>query len=135
MGGGCLHPTPIPAFPLKGKEFHWKFCNIVQLNTHDYGSQCTLKMLFVVVALAVLAAIVFAFLKRRGGSGSGDAPWPFYAKKPLTQPEQILYHRLVAAMPECIVLAHVMGGIIQRSVRWLGQLEFKDQPVRDQQAE
>ena len=107
MGGGCVHPTPIPAFPLKGKEFHWKFCNIVQLNTHDYGSQCTLKMLFVVVALAVLAAIVFAFLKRRGGSGSGDAPWPFYAKKPLTQPEQILYHRLVAAMPECIVLAQV----------------------------
>ncbi len=30
-GGGCVHPTPIPAFPLKGKEFLWKFCNTVQL--------------------------------------------------------------------------------------------------------
>ncbi len=31
MGSGCVHPTPIPAFPLKGKEFLWKFCNTVQL--------------------------------------------------------------------------------------------------------
>ena len=31
MGGGCVHPTPIPAFPLKGKEFLRKFCNTVQL--------------------------------------------------------------------------------------------------------
>ncbi len=31
MGGGCVHPTPIPAFPLKGKEFLWKVCNTVQL--------------------------------------------------------------------------------------------------------
>ena len=46
-------------------------------------------------------------LKRRASSGTGEAPWPFYAKKPLSQPEQMLYHRLVAAMPECIVLAQV----------------------------
>lgn len=45
--------------------------------------------------------------KRLASSGTGNAPWPFYAKKPLTQPEQVLYHRLVAAMPDCIVLAQV----------------------------
>jgi hypothetical protein len=62
-----------------------------------------------VLALLVLAALAIAFLvlKSRASSGAGDAQWPFYAKKPLSQPEQVLYHRLVAAMPECIVLAQV----------------------------
>ncbi len=59
------------------------------------------------VAFLFLVIVVFAILKKRASSGAGDTPWPFYAKKPLTQPEQILYHRLVAAMPECIVLAQV----------------------------
>jgi len=62
---------------------------------------------FLVLALLVLVIVVIAVLKKRAPFGSGDAPWPFYAKKPLTQPEQVLYHRLVAAMPECIVLAQV----------------------------
>jgi hypothetical protein len=66
-----------------------------------------MKTLTVAIVLIALAAIVFAILKRRVASGTSDAPWPFYAKKPLTQPEQVLYHRLVAAMPECIVLAQV----------------------------
>ncbi len=66
-----------------------------------------MKMLIVTLVLLAVVVVVFVMLKRRGSSGSGDAPWPFYAKKPLTQPEQVLYHRLVAAMPECIVLAQV----------------------------
>lgn len=61
---------------------------------------------FALVVLAILA-VAFVVLKRRASFGAGDAPWPFYAKKPLSQPEQVLYHRLVAAMPECIVLAQV----------------------------
>jgi hypothetical protein len=63
-------------------------------------------LVLALVVLAVLAA-AFVVLKRRASSGTGDAPWPFYAKKPLSQPEQVLYHRLVAAMSECIVLAQV----------------------------
>lgn len=66
-----------------------------------------MNILLVAVVLLALLAIVVVALKKRGLPGSGDTPWPFYAKKPLTQPEQILYHRLVAAMPECIVLAQV----------------------------
>lgn len=66
-----------------------------------------MKTLFIAAVVVALAAIVFVILKRREASGAGDTPWPFYAKKPLTQPEQVLYHRLVAAMPECIVLAQV----------------------------
>src|SRR5262245_27505507 len=38
---------------------------------------------------------------------SPDRPWPFYAKRPLTQVEQVLYHRLVKSLPEHIVLAQV----------------------------
>ena len=60
----------------------------------------------VLVALVVLV-VAYLVLKRRASTGAGDTPWPFYAKKPLSQPEQVLYHRLVAAMPECIVLAQV----------------------------
>jgi hypothetical protein len=57
--------------------------------------------------VAVLAAVAFVILKKRALPGAADTPWPFYAKKPLTQPEQVLYHRLLSAMPECIVLAQV----------------------------
>ena len=66
-----------------------------------------MKMLGVTLVLLLLVAVVFVILKKRASAGNDDAPWPFYAKKPLTQPEQILYHRLVTAMPECIVLAQV----------------------------
>ena len=64
-------------------------------------------MLLVAIVLIALVAIILAIVKRRGTSDVSNVPWPFYAKKPLTQPEQILYHRLVAAMPQCIVLAQV----------------------------
>ena len=63
-----------------------------------------LFLLGTVAALTVFATIV---LKKRAAATSSDAPWPFYAKKPLTNPEQVLYHRLVAALPNHIVLAQV----------------------------
>ena len=55
----------------------------------------------------VLVAVVLAVLKQRGLLGAASGPWPFYAKKPLSQPEQVLYHRLVKSLPEHIVLAQV----------------------------
>lgn len=63
-------------------------------------------LIFVLVFLAVAAAVFF-LMKKRALVDLDDSLWPFYAKKPLSQPEQVLYHRLVAAMPECIVLAQV----------------------------
>ena len=67
-----------------------------------------MKTLFVVLFLLVLAVAVLLYLKKQGFlEGSGSGPWPFYVKKPLTQPEQVLYHRLVKALPEHIVLAQV----------------------------
>lgn len=61
----------------------------------------------------VVFALVVAILKKRGilnfGSSGAD---PYYVKKPLTQPEQILYHRLVHALPDNIVLAQVQASRI-----------------------
>lgn len=66
-----------------------------------------MNILLAAIVLLALVAVAVVALKKLGLTEAGDAAWPFYAKKPLTQPEQILYHRLVAAMPECIVLAQV----------------------------
>jgi NOL1/NOP2/fmu family ribosome biogenesis protein len=64
---------------------------------------------FLLVILLIAAAIgVLLYLKKQGLlAGNRTSPWPFYLKKPLTQPEQILYHRLVKVLPEHIVLAQV----------------------------
>ena len=67
-----------------------------------------MKTLFVVVLLVIVAVALLVYLKKLGLlEGNGTGPWPFYVKKPLTQPEQVLYHRLVKALPEHIVLAQV----------------------------
>ena len=64
--------------------------------------------LIVLLLVVVVAVVVFlAFLKAKGQGGIGDEAWPFYAKKPLSQPEQVLYFRLVQALPEHIILAQV----------------------------
>jgi hypothetical protein len=64
-----------------------------------------------VIALAVLAAVsaIVILARRRAESEQSDGPWPYYAKRVLSEPEQVLFHRLVAAMPECIVLSQVQA--------------------------
>jgi len=62
----------------------------------------------VLLLVAVAAAVaVLAFLRAKAQGDADDEVWPFYAKKPLSQPEQILYFRLVQALPAHIVLAQV----------------------------
>jgi very-short-patch-repair endonuclease len=63
-------------------------------------------LLITVIVLIVLVALAIAF-RRRDSTALSDEPWPFYEKKLLSEPEQILYHRLVKALPECLVLAQV----------------------------
>ena len=57
--------------------------------------------------LVLLALAVLAVLLKKRGVGASSGPWPLYVKRPLTQPEQVLYHRLVKALPEHVVLAQV----------------------------
>ena len=67
-----------------------------------------MKTVFVVVLLIIAAVALLLYLTKLGLlEGKGTGPWPFYVKKPLSQPEQVLYHRLVKALPEHIVLAQV----------------------------
>jgi hypothetical protein len=74
--------------------------------TREEGAVDWLVALLLLV-FALLAVAALAFKKHLSGMGTGDEPWPLSVKKPLTIPEQILYHRLVSALPECIVLAQV----------------------------
>jgi hypothetical protein len=66
------------------------------------------KTLLFIAFLLVFAVLVLAYLKKRGLlDGAATGPWPFYVKRPLTQPEQVLYHRLIRALPDHVVLAQV----------------------------
>ena len=58
------------------------------------------------VLLVFLVIVMLAVMKANFRNTSNQA-WPFYAKKPLSQPEQVLYFRLVEALPENIILAQV----------------------------
>lgn len=62
----------------------------------------TLLLLLVLVAVALVIFKSLGLL-----TGRSSRPWPFYVKRPLSQPEQVLYHRMIRALPEHIVLAQV----------------------------
>jgi len=66
-----------------------------------------MNSIFLLLFVVVTALAFLAFLKAKSQSGSGNEVWPFYAKKPLSQPEQVLYFRLIEALPEHIILAQV----------------------------
>ena len=53
-----------------------------------------------IVALVVLKKLGLVSIEAQGAL-------PFYIKRPLSQPEQVLYHRLIRALPDHIVLAQV----------------------------
>lgn len=66
-----------------------------------------MKTLGFVVVLLVVAVVALALLRRKERLSGASREWPFYAKRPLSQPEQVLYHRLLRALPQYIVLAQV----------------------------
>ncbi len=63
--------------------------------------------LFPFIIGAILLLLLALVVKTLASKKHEPAEWPFYAKKPLTAPEQILYWRLVKALPDHIVLAQV----------------------------
>lgn len=62
-------------------------------------------MILLIIVVAVVA--ILAIFKVKSQSNDAGEVWPFYAKKLLSQPEQVLYFRLVQALPEHIILAQV----------------------------
>jgi hypothetical protein len=62
----------------------------------------------VVILLFLALVVLLPILKKHGRLATGgSSPWPFYVKRLLTQPEQVLYHRLVKSLPKHVVLAQV----------------------------
>ena len=74
---------------------------------HSDRRENRLKILWLFAALIALAIVALALLKKRGASGGSGGAWPFYLKRLLSSPEQVLYHRLVSALPNHVVLAQV----------------------------
>lgn len=64
-----------------------------------------MNTILLIVIFAVIILIALVILKKKGAGDTGE--WPFYPRKPLSQPEQILYFRLAKALPDHIVLAQV----------------------------
>jgi hypothetical protein len=68
-------------------------------------------VLLLIAAAAIIIAAAVYFRKSDTSSstmGAGDnEAWPFFLRRPLSRPEQVLYFRLRNALPEHIVLAQV----------------------------
>ncbi|MDW5416342.1 MULTISPECIES: DUF2726 domain-containing protein [unclassified Iodobacter] len=65
-------------------------------------------MKFILLLLLIFAVLmVLSLLKAKAKGAEEEGAWPFYAKNPLSSPEQVLYFRLLQAMPEHMVLAQV----------------------------
>jgi Protein of unknown function (DUF2726) len=78
------------------------------------------------LAIAVVL-LLLALLAKKFVSGRHEPnEWPFYAKKPLTQPEQVLYWRLVKALPDHMVLAQVQCSRVLGVKRGFKQHEWNN---------
>lgn len=67
-------------------------------------------MLWIVVVVLVLLLVAMAIavqVKRKGASAPVDNDWPYKSRPLLTAPEQVVYYRLVKALPECLIFAQV----------------------------
>ena len=77
-----------------------------------------MKVALLLLLLFAIAIVALVVIKKRGLIGIADGAWPFYAKRPLSQPEQVLYHRLVSCLPDHIVLAQVqVSRVLSRLMR------------------
>ncbi len=57
------------------------------------------------IALAVMVAAAIFMLTR--SQRTHEEHWPFVPRPLMSGPEQLLFRRLIEALPECYVLAHV----------------------------
>jgi len=63
--------------------------------------------LFVVIPILIVTFLLLLRKKPQTQPWWVEDVWPFYAKQVLSQPEQVLFHRLVKALPDHLVLAQV----------------------------
>lgn len=61
----------------------------------------------IILIMIIMILIITILIFKKKSKNKKDEQYPFYAKKPLSNPEQILYHRLTEALPDYIILAQV----------------------------
>lgn len=70
-----------------------------------------LLLIFFVLALVlifyVIKSVQLPIADEANKADEANNIWPFYLKQAFTRPERVLYHRLVNALPDRIVLAQV----------------------------
>lgn len=64
-------------------------------------------LIWITLLLLVVIGILFFLKSRTASPVSEEGPWPFYARRLMSAPEQVLYFRLVEALPDRVVLAQV----------------------------
>ncbi len=76
---------------------------------HPHSPPITINTLIAWIALIAIVLVLGALRRsKRKRAGGLEVPWPLERKRSLlTEPEQILYRRLVQALPQHIVLAQV----------------------------
>ena len=88
-----------------------------------------MSYIFVLIGVLLLIVLFNTIIKaklQKEESGDGASDVPYFRKAVLTEVEQVLYHRLVEALPELIILAQVpMSGLVgirkQGNKNWQGQ--------------
>lgn len=63
-----------------------------------------------IVLLAVAALVILILAKRKQGRAAATddgKPWPYQPRHILTDREQVLYHRLREALPDCLIFCQV----------------------------
>lgn len=66
-----------------------------------------MKTLVPLIIFAMIAIAFLAALRRKPGEVATIGEPPYFARKPLTEIEQVLYFRIREALPDCIVLSQV----------------------------
>ena len=65
----------------------------------------TSSLAVIVVVVVIIVTVAMIALKKAKSVDSEE--WPFCQRKPLSMPEQVLYFRLVKALPDHIILGQV----------------------------
>ncbi|MFC5399044.1 DUF2726 domain-containing protein [Undibacterium jejuense] len=66
-----------------------------------------MKTVIIFLIAFVLALIVGRLFKKTQRPTNNQQVWPYYVKRPMGAAEQVLYFRLIKALPDYIVLAQV----------------------------
>ena len=71
------------------------------------SNSSTMISIILLTLLIATGAITALVLKKKQRPQADEEAWPFYAKRLMSRPEQVLYHRLADTLPEHVILAQV----------------------------